>query len=109
MMMTVLITSGSLLATLPIAFSQNYAAAGSRALMFGLVGGIANGIGLLAFYRLVAGSNEGLWEISRVLPISFVLVPIGTAIGARLFFNEAITADKVIGLVLAGGAIWFLK
>ena len=109
MMMTVLIASGTLVATLPVAFSQNYAAAGSRALMFGILGGIVNGIGLLAFYRLVAGSNEGLWEISRVLPISFVLVPIGLTIGARVFFNEAITIDKLIGLALACGAIWFLK
>ena len=109
MMMTVLIASGTLIATLPVAFSQNYAEAGSRALMFGLAGGIANGIGLLAFYRLVAGANEGLWEISRVLPISLILIPVGIVIGSKLFFNEAITADKIIGLILACGAIWFLK
>ncbi|MBI2454188.1 MAG: hypothetical protein HYV54_01270 [Parcubacteria group bacterium] len=109
MMMTVLIASGSLAVTLPVAFSQNYAMAGSKALIFGLAGGIANGIGLLAFYRLVAGSNEGLWEISKVLPISLVLVPIGIAIGAKFFFNEAITTEKLIGLTLACGAIWFLK
>ena len=109
MMMAVLIASGSLIAILPVAFSQNYAEAGSRALMFGLAGGIANGIGLLVFYRLVAGANEGLWEISRVLPISLILVPIGIAIGAKIFFNEPITTDKVVGLTLACGAIWFLK
>lgn len=109
MMMSVLIASGTLLATIPVAFSQNYTAVGSKALIFGLVGGIANGIGLLAFSRLVAGSNEGLWEISRILPISLLLVPIGIAIGAKLFFNEAITTEKIIGLILACGAIWFLK
>lgn len=109
MMMTVLIASGTLVATFPVAFSQNYAAVGSKALMLGLLAGIVNGIGLLAFYRLVAGSNEGLWEISRVVPISLALVPVGIAIGSRLFFSEALTTEKIIGLVLACGAVWFLK
>ncbi|MBI2263212.1 hypothetical protein HYU72_01040 [Candidatus Berkelbacteria bacterium] len=109
MMMAVLIAGGTLTAMLPVAFSQNYAAAGLRSLMFALSGGIANGVGLLFFYRLVAGSNEGLWEISRVLPISLVLMVMSIAIGARIFFGEAFTNEKVIGLILACGAIWFLK
>lgn len=109
MVMVVLIASGTFVATLPIAFSQNYAAAGSRTLIFGLLAGILNGIGLIAFYRLVAGSNEGLWEISKVLPISLVLVPIVIAIGARILFGETFTITKIIGLTLACGAIWFLK
>lgn len=108
-MMALLIGIGNLIPMLPFAFSQNYAAAGARSLAIGVAGGIANGIGLLAFYRLVAGSNEGLWEISRVLPISLVLIPIGIAIGARVFFSEPITTNKIIGLALAAAAIWFLN
>jgi len=109
MMLAVLVAAGSLIAALPVAFSQNYAAVGSRAIILGLVTGIVNGIGLIAFYRLVAGSSEGLWEASRVLPIAYVLVPVGIAILARLFFGEVVTTNKVIGLALAGGAIWFLN
>ena len=109
MMMAVLISIGNLIAVLPVAFSQNYLAVSPRSLLIGLVAGIANGIGILAFYRLVSGSNEGLWEISKMLPISFILVPIGVTVGARVFFGEAITIEKTIGLALACGAIWFLK
>ncbi len=109
MMMAVLIAGGSLAAVLPVAFLQNYAAAGSRALMINFAAGIANGIGLLVFYYLVARANEGLWEISRVAPIVFGLVPVIVAIGAWVFFDEALTRDKFIGIVLVCGAIWFLK
>ena len=109
MMMTVLISLGTLATTLPVAFSQNYAAAGSKALSLAFVGGILNGIGLLAFYALVAGSNKGFWELSRVLPIAMVLVPIGITVAARFFFNEPITLQKCIGLTFACFAVWFLK
>ena len=109
MMMTVLIAVGTLIATLPVAFSQNYVAAGSKALTYALIAGVVNGIGLLAYYGLVAGANEGRWEISKVLPIPLVICPIFIAIGAMLFFHEALTTQKVIGIVLACTAIWFLK
>jgi len=109
MMMTILIASGTLVATLPVMFSQNYAAAGSKALAIGLIAGVVNGIGLIAFYRLVAGSNEGLWESSKVLPLSLILMLVGIAFGSRIFFGEAITPQKLIGVSLACGAIWFLR
>ncbi len=109
MMMSVLVAVGTLLATLPVAFSQNYAAASFKAIAFALIAGLANGIGLLFFYRLVAGANEGLWEISKVLATTSVIMPIVLVIGARLFYSEALTIEKIIGLVLACAAIWFLK
>ena len=108
MMMASLIACGTLLATLPVAFSQNYAATSWKSLGFGLVAGVLNGIGLLAFYSLVAGSNKGLWELSRVAPICYVLVPIFLGLGMKMLFSEAITNDKLIGVALACGAIWFL-
>lgn len=109
MMMTVWIAVGTLVATVPVAVSQNYASLTTKTLALVVAGGIFNGIGLLAFYRLVAGSGEGLWEMSKVLPAVFVCVPIAVAIGAWLFFGEKITLNKFIGLGLACGAIWFLN
>lgn len=109
MMMTILIAFGTLVTTLPVAFSQNYAAAGSKSLSIGLIAGIVNGIGLIAFYRLVAGSNQGLWEASKVLPIATILMLIGITLGSRIFFGEPITTQKLIGITLACGAIWFLR
>jgi uncharacterized membrane protein len=109
MMTAVLVACGTFVAALPFAFSQNYAAAGSRTLLFGLAGGIANGVGVLFFYRLVAGASQGLWEASKVLPVALVLVPVGTAVGSWIFYSEPVTVSKIIGVVLAGCAIWFLK
>ena len=109
MMMAALVAFGSFLAILPLAFSQNYLAASPKALILGLTAGIINGLGLLIFYRLIAGSNEGSWEMSRVVPATFVLVPIFTAFGAMIFFRETVTAERIIGIGLAAVAIWFLK
>lgn len=109
MMMTVLVAVGTLVATLPVAFSQNYAVIEGRYLTLALAGGVANGIGLLAFYRLVAGAGEGLWEISSVLPMAYVAVPLVTAFAAWMILGEAMTVSKAIGLAFAGLAIWFLS
>ncbi len=109
MMMTVLIAVGTLVATLPVAFSQNYAAVGWQYLGYGVLGGVLNGVGLLAFYWLVAGSNQGLWNASQVLPISFVIVPIVIAAGSCIFFKEPVTVSKVLGLIFAAFAIYFLN
>jgi drug/metabolite transporter (DMT)-like permease len=108
-MMAILISVGGMIAMLPLLPSQNFAAAGTRALAIGLGAGIVNGLGLLAFYKLVGGANEGLWELSRVIPIAMVLVPIVVTIGARFMFDEPFTPTKLIGIGLACAAIWFLE
>lgn len=109
MMMTVLIAVGSLAINLPAAFTQDWSSTSPRAIAFGLVAGLLNGAGLLLFYRLVAGSSEGLWDLSRVIPLAFVLVAVCSVFGARIFYGETLSTDKIIGLGLAASAIWFLK
>ena len=108
-MMAILISAGQLLAVLPLLPSQSFAAAGARAVGIGTAAGIINGLGLLAYYQLVGGSNEGLWELSRVAPIAMVLVPIVITIGARFMFDEPFTANKIAGIALACVAIWLLE
>jgi drug/metabolite transporter (DMT)-like permease len=109
MTMATMIGGGTFLVTLFIAPSQDYVAAGAKGLLIALVAGIINGLGVLAFYRLVAGSGEGLWDASTVLTIAMVLVPIVIVIGARVFYGEELTAQRVVGLMLACGAIWLLR
>jgi len=108
-MMATLVAGGSFLVVLPIIFLHNFALTDPRGIAIGLIAGVVNGIGLLAFYRLIAGSGQGLWDISRIVPLVFVMVPIFTSIGAFLLFKEDVTPQRIIGLVLAAGAIWFLK
>lgn len=108
-MMGILVTVGGFIVALPFVFSQNYTHVGFSPLALGLAGGIVNGIGVFAFYRLVSGAQEGLWSMSTVLPASIILMLIGIALGARIFFNETISTEKMIGLALACGAVWFLS
>jgi drug/metabolite transporter (DMT)-like permease len=109
MTLAVVVTLGQLFVSFPVALGQNWTAASWRAIAFGLLAGLLNGIGVFAFYRLVAGWSEGLWDLSRVAPIVFVLVSVFTVFGARAFYGEALTTDKMIGLGFACLAIWFLK
>jgi len=109
MWMVLMIGFGSFIVVLPVIFTQNYSELTSRGVTFGLVAGVLNGLGMITFYLLVGGSNKGLWELSKVAPITYVLVPIGVVIGAKVLFGEAFTMQKVFGVGLACGAIWLLK
>ncbi len=107
--MAVMISVGSLVAVLPMAFTQNYSAVGNKGLLVALAAGIINGIGVIVFYQLIFGLEQGYWEISKIIPIVFVLVPVVAVIGSRLVFAEEITIEKIIGVGLACAAIWLLK
>ena len=107
--MTGFIAIGTLVPVIPLLFSQNFGDLTSRQITLGLLGGVLNGIGLLAWYRLVAGSNEGLWNLGTVLPVAIVLLSVVLVFGGRLFFQEPVTAQRMIGLALACGAIYFLR
>ena len=61
-----------------------------------LVAGVMLGVGLLAFVRLATGKLEA----SVSIPISDVSMMIVTTIGAIWFFEEAVTAQKLLGLGL---------
>jgi len=61
-----------------------------------LIAGLMQGVGLLAFVRLATGKLEA----SVSIPISDVSMMIVTTIGAILFFQEAVTAQKLLGLGL---------
>ena len=108
-MMAILISAGQFLAMVPLLPSQSFAAAGTKTVGIGIAAGLINGLGLLAYYQLVAGANDGLWELSRVAPIAMMLVPIVITIGARFMFDEPFTANKIAGIALACVAIWLLE
>lgn len=69
-----------------------------------IVAGIVNGIGLVLFYRLIEQAQNGISEMSRMIPIVLVMMPTIISIGGVMFFKEGITLGKISGtaLVLAG-------
>lgn len=75
-----------------------------RCLAICLIAGVVNGFGLYAYGQLVSGQ----WEISRVLPVALVAAPVIIAIGARIFFGEALTATKIAGISAVAVGIWLL-
>jgi len=109
MVMAVLVGAGTFAAVLPVAAFQNYSDASTKALTLAFAAGVANGVGIIVLYLLVSGSTKGLWEVSRVVPVLFVLTPVVIVLGAWLFYGEKLTYEKLAGLALAVGAIWLLN
>src|SRR5690349_8474544 len=58
-LMAILISTGQLLAVIPLFSSEGFAAAGAKTIGIGTAAGLINGLGLLAYYQLVAGANDG--------------------------------------------------
>ena len=69
------------------------------------IAGLMQGVGLLAFVRLATGKLEA----SIAIPISDVAMLIVTTVGAILFFQESITAQKLAGLALLFAGIALLR
>lgn len=104
-----LLSLGTFLSAVPYGFTQNYQLASKYAIAMGLGAGIVNGIGVFLFYRLIAGANQKLWDMSAVAATTYVLIPVLLVLGARLWFSDAFTMNKMIGFAFAVLAIWFLN
>jgi drug/metabolite transporter (DMT)-like permease len=71
-----------------------------------LIAGAMMGIGLLAF-NAVANSRH--IDASVSIPIMDTLMLLATFIGAIVFFAEAVTPQKILGMALLIGGILLLK
>ena len=76
-----------------------------QAMALGIFAGILNGVGILAYGKLIGGD----WDISKTLLIALALMPLVVAVGSKILFNEEFTINKTIGLFLAMAAIFFLN
>jgi drug/metabolite transporter (DMT)-like permease len=70
-----------------------------------LVAGLMQGVGLMAFVRVATGKLEA----SVSIPISDVAMLIVTTVGAILFFQETLTAQKLAGLACLVAGILLLR
>lgn len=77
-----------------------------RSLLIGIVAGAVNGIGMMAFAKLIDWKEV---EVSKFIPIIFALMPVVSTIEAALFFNETMAARKLVGLALAFIAVYLLS
>jgi len=70
-----------------------------------LVAGLMQGVGLMAFVRVATGKLEA----SVAIPVSDVAMLIVTTVGAILFFQETLTAQKLAGLAFLVVGILLLR
>jgi drug/metabolite transporter (DMT)-like permease len=69
-----------------------------------VVGGLMQGLGLMAFVRVATSKLEA----SIAIPICDAAMLIVTTVGAIAFFHEALSAQKLVGLVLLVAGILVL-
>ena len=67
--------------------------------------GAINALGFLAYGKVIGNPQ---WEISRFLPLVVITMTLVTGLGGILFFGEAVTGRKLLGLMLALAAAWLL-
>jgi drug/metabolite transporter (DMT)-like permease len=70
-----------------------------------VIAGLMMGVGLIAFIRVANGALDA----SVSIPIVDVAMLLVTAIGAMVFFAEAVTVQKVAGIVLLVAGIGLLR
>ena len=70
-----------------------------------VIAGVMQGAGLLAFVRVATGRVEA----SVAIPLSDVGMMLVTTVGAILFFQEAVTPQKLAGLALLVAGIVLLR
>jgi uncharacterized membrane protein len=95
------------LGTLPIVvcgFWYGGAVPAGRSLIIGLLAGVINGVGLMAYGKLTSGQ----FEISRFMPIALAIAPAIIAVGGWIFFHEPISLNKIIGIIAVVVAVWLL-
>lgn len=75
-----------------------------RSLIILIVAGIMGGIGIVAYSGLISGK----WDISTYVPAALILMIVFLTIGGKLFYGEALSTTKIIGMVMAGTSVWLM-
>lgn len=73
-----------------------------------LLAGLINGIGMVAFTKLLGWQGSGA-DISKVVPLASVIMVFMVLIVGIAVFREPLTAKKLLGVAMAAGAIMLLK
>ncbi len=78
----------------------------TKAVAICLIAGVLNGIGILAYGKIISNTN---WDISKYVSTTAILMICFTAIGALFMFKEPFTTQKTIGFLFAVAAVWLLS
>ena len=72
-----------------------------------IIAGIMMGLGLVLFNQYLATNTKV--EISTIVPILNTAMIMVTVAGGIIFFGEAITAQKILGIITLAVGIYMLK
>jgi drug/metabolite transporter (DMT)-like permease len=78
----------------------------SKAALIIFVAGLVNGIGMLAYTKMISSPSV---ELSKFVPIAAALVPVFAMLIAVVLFGDPITLKKIAGLTLACVAVFLLS
>lgn len=75
----------------------------NKAITILVLAGITNGIGMIAYGRLLTD-----FEMSALAPAALTMMIVIIAVGGIIFFHEAITWQKMVGVACGAVAAWLL-
>jgi len=78
-------------------------------LIIGLIAGVVNGFGHIAFAKILAAVNSGLLEGSMAFPVIMISALVIQTVGAIVFFREGVSLTKISGVVLGVVAVYLLS
>lgn len=99
-----LVSAGTAAVALALAHTEGLP--NTRNLIVGLLAGVINGLGMLAYSKVLGDKTI---DLTRIVPIILVLVPIMVVAGGVAIYHEPFTARKLAGVGLAGVAIYLLS
>ncbi len=76
-----------------------------KMIIIGIIAGLINGAGFLLYSHMLSNSNV---SVSTVITVIDIMIPIVAMILGILFFKEAISVYRVLGLLLSIVGIYFI-
>lgn len=105
--MSLLVASGTAtLGLISIFTNQTSGAPSARAIIIGLTAGAINGVGMLAYSKVIGWQGS---DVSKILPIAMILTPMFAMAGALIFLGEPVSAKKLFGAGIACAGIYLLS
>ncbi len=104
--MSLLVASGTVILGIVSILTQTGNTPSTRSVIIGLTAGAINGVGMLAYAKVIGWQGS---DVSKILPIAMILTPMFAMAGALIFLGEPVSAKKLLGAGIACTGIYLLS
>lgn|GEM_PF-2011359 len=104
--MSLLVASGTVVLGTVSIITNPASTPSVRAIVIGLTAGAINGVGMLAYSKVIGWQGS---DVSKILPIAMILTPMFAMAGALIFLGEPVSAKKLFGAGIACVGIYLLS